>query len=201
MSSLESLIEKARQLHSEGHTASQIADELSLSIETITWLLTQKREGEAPKDIHIDWTAVAGRSAQLHDIALMMLRNLYYQLYEGGESPEPEVVIGVAHSGIPLATLIAEEADLMLSTYHPKKHAAGDHPVGSMSSNFSQVDKRQCIIVDDVITTGNTMEDLVDFLMKHGAKPVAIIVIFDKKGVSSVEGVPVYPLFRLSRID
>lgn len=201
MSSLEILIEKARQLHSEGHTASQIADELSLSTETITWLLTQKREGEAPKDIHIDWTAVAGYSAQLHDIAMMMLRNLYYKLSEAAEGPAPEVVIGVAHSGIPLATMIASEADLMLATYHPKKHAQGDHPVGSMSSNFSQVANRQCIIVDDVITTGNTMEDLVDFLIKHGAKPVAIIVIFDKKGVSSVEGVPVYPLFRLSRID
>jgi len=201
MSSLESLIEKAMQLHSEGHTTSQIADELSLSTDTITWLLTRKREGEAPKDIHIDWTTVAGHSAQLHDIAVMMLRNLYYKLSEEGEGPEPEVVIGVAHSGIPLATLIAAEADLMLSTYHPKKHAQGDHPVSSMSSNFSPVANRQCIIVDDVITTGNTVTDLVDFLMKHGAKPVAILVIFDKKGVSSVGGVPVCPLFRVSRID
>ena len=41
MSSLEELMEKARMLHAEGHPTGQIADELSLSTDTITWMLTQ----------------------------------------------------------------------------------------------------------------------------------------------------------------
>jgi orotate phosphoribosyltransferase len=31
--------------------------------------------------------------------------------------------------------------------------------------------------------------------------PVAIWVIFDKRGINDVEGVPVYSLFKISRID
>jgi len=46
MSSLDELIERARILLSEGHSPGQIADELSLSIETVTWLLTQQKSGE-----------------------------------------------------------------------------------------------------------------------------------------------------------
>ena len=62
MSNLDELIQKARLLRSEGHSPGQIADELSLSMETVTWLLTQEKGAATPKDIHIDWTAVSGES-------------------------------------------------------------------------------------------------------------------------------------------
>ena len=53
-------MEKARMLHAEGHPTGQIADELSLSTDTITWMLTQgKSNASAPKDVHIDWTVVS----------------------------------------------------------------------------------------------------------------------------------------------
>ena len=41
MSSLDDLISRAKVLLAEGHSPGQIADELSLSMETVTWLLTQ----------------------------------------------------------------------------------------------------------------------------------------------------------------
>ncbi len=43
MSSLDELIRRAKELLSEGHSPGQIADELSLSMETVTWLLTQAK--------------------------------------------------------------------------------------------------------------------------------------------------------------
>ena len=60
MSTIEDLIHKARLLRSEGHSPGQIADELSLSMETVTWLLTQEKGASTPKDVHIDWTTVSG---------------------------------------------------------------------------------------------------------------------------------------------
>jgi orotate phosphoribosyltransferase len=42
---------------------------------------------------------------------------------------------------------------------------------------------------------------VVKYLKKHNATPVAICVIFDKRGIRDIEGVPVYSLFRISRID
>ncbi len=73
MSSLDELIAKARHLLSEGHSPGQIADELSLSQETVTWLLTQKKGDAAPKDVSIDWTVVSGNALLLDDVARLML--------------------------------------------------------------------------------------------------------------------------------
>ena len=42
MSALEDLITKAKALQAEGHTPDQISDETGLSMETVTWLLTQQ---------------------------------------------------------------------------------------------------------------------------------------------------------------
>jgi orotate phosphoribosyltransferase len=70
-----------------------------------------------------------------------------------------------------------------------------------MSGNFAPVSGERCIIVDDTITSGTTVKEVVKYLKKHGATPVAIWVIFDKRGIKDVEGVPVYSLFRISRID
>ena len=72
MSSLDELIQKAKLLLSEGHSPGQIADELSLSMETVTWLLTQQKGAAIPKDVHIDWTAVSGYAPALDEIASLM---------------------------------------------------------------------------------------------------------------------------------
>jgi orotate phosphoribosyltransferase len=45
------------------------------------------------------------------------------------------------------------------------------------------------------------MREVVKYLKKHNAAPVAILVIFDKRGIKDVDGVPVYSLFKISRID
>src|SRR5208283_441455 len=86
MSSLDDLIARAKLLLSEGHSPGQIADELSLSMETVTWLLTQANGGAAaPKDVHIDWTAVSSQAPLLEGIALMLL-NRYYSAGRPGIS-------------------------------------------------------------------------------------------------------------------
>jgi orotate phosphoribosyltransferase len=206
MSSLDELIGKAKMLQSEGHGPSQIADELSLSMETITWLLTQQKDTEAPKDIHINWTVVGGNADMLRDAALLLLKRYYYGEADARngdltEVPAPELVVGVAHSGIPLATIIAAEEGAQFTMYHPKKHAQGENPVGSISGNFAQVQGRHCLVIDDVITSGNTMKDIIGHLRNHGAMPEAVCVLFNKRNISDIDGVPVYSLFQVSRID
>lgn len=200
MSSLDDLIGRARMLLGEGHSPGQIADELSLSMETVTWLLTQAKGTTAPKDVHIDWSAVSSQAPLLEETALMLLRR-YYQDSECVSSPAAEVVVGIALSGIPLATLIAVQEAAQLAIYHPSKQNQSAKPMGSISGNFAPVSGKRCIIVDDVITSGNTMQEVVKYLKKHSAVPVAIWVIFDKRGIKDVEGVPVYSLFKISRID
>ncbi|MDH7592969.1 MAG: orotate phosphoribosyltransferase-like protein [Methanomicrobiales archaeon] len=202
MTDLEELIKKAKYLLSEGHSPGQIADELSLSMETVTWLLTQERGTKVPKDMLIDWTPVATHAANLNELALMLIQR-YYQERGGKEYSEErggEVILGIALSGIPLATLIALQEEARLGIYYPSKHAIGESPKGSISGNFAQVAGERVIVVDDVITSGKTLAEVVGYLRSHGATPLAILVLFDKKGLREVEGVPVYPLFRITRL-
>ena len=201
MSSLDDLIARAKLLLGEGHSPGQIADELSLSMETVTWLLTQAKGTTAPKDVHIDWTAVSSHASLLEETSSMLLNRYYQAQKDEAESPAADVIVGIALSGIPLATLIAVQEAAELSIYHPSKQNPSDRPTGSISGNFAPVNGQRCIIVDDVITSGNTMKEVVRYLKKHNATPVAIWVIFDKRGLKDVEGVPVYSLFRISRID
>ena len=202
MSSLDDLISRAKSLLAEGHSPGQIADELSLSMETVTWLLTQTKGTAAPKDVHIDWTAVSSQGPLLEETAQMLLSR-YYLSHPGdaGESPSAEVIVGIALSGIPLATIIAVQEAAQLAIYHPAKQNTSDKPTGSFSGNFAAVAGQRCIIVDDTITSGNTMREVVKYLKKHTAIPVAIWVIFDKRGIKDVDGVPVFSLFKISRID
>lgn len=204
MSSLDELIAKARHLLSEGHSPGQIADELSLSQETVTWLLTQKKGDAAPKDVSIDWTVVSGNALLLDDVARLMLDR-----YHCAEPPAADekaglgtvAVVGIALSGVPLATLIAASEGARFAIYHPAKHSTSATPTGSMSGNFAGVANERCIVVDDVITSGRTMHEVVAHLRRQKATPVAIWVLFDKRGLNEVDGVPVYSVFRVSRID
>jgi orotate phosphoribosyltransferase len=202
MSSLDDLIRRARLLHAEGHSQSQISDELNLSMETVTYLLMKEREGDVPKDVLIDWTPVSGRADLLDDLAALMIgRSRSPAGMQEGAGPEPTSVVGIALSGVPLATLIALQEGLKLAVYFPSRHSVADPPVGSLSGNFAMVSGEACIIVDDVITSGKTLREAVDYLRGHGASPLAIWVIFDKRGVREIDGVPVQSLFRVSRLD
>jgi orotate phosphoribosyltransferase len=198
MSTIEDLIQKARLLRSEGHSPGQIADELSLSMETVTWLLTQEKGASTPKDVHIDWTAVSGEAVLLEESAMMLMSRLH-GMQQG--NPAPTVYVGISISGIPLATLMAVTDATRLAIYHPSKHNTDDVPMGSMSGNFGIHPGDQCVVVDDVITTGDTLHEVIGYLKRHGATPLACCVLFDKRGIREIEGIPVYSLFRISRID
>ncbi|NMB78017.1 MAG: orotate phosphoribosyltransferase-like protein [Methanomicrobiales archaeon] len=202
MSSLEDLIGRAKMLLGEGHSPGQIADELSLSMETVTWLLTQAKGTAAPKDVHIDWTAVSSNAPLLEETAQMLLSRFYLARQEQAEgSPAADVIVGIALSGIPLATVIAVQEAAQLAIYNPTKQNPSEKFTGSISGNFAPVTDRRCLIVDDTITSGKTLREVIKYLKKHNATPVAICVIFDKRGIRDIDGVPVYSLFKISRID
>ncbi|HQD25644.1 MULTISPECIES: orotate phosphoribosyltransferase-like protein [Methanoculleus] len=200
MTALEELITKAKALQVEGQTPGQISDQLGLSMETVTWLLTQQKGMEAPKDVHIDWTAVGSHGALLSDMAMMMLKRFLYMSEEGCAASEIDAVVGIASSGVPLATLIAAEEGLKLAVYLPAKHSGSETPTGSLSGTFSTITGQRCIIIDDVVTTGTTLSEAIQFIRRHGATPVAVWSLFDKRGVREVDGVPVHSLFVVSRL-
>jgi len=201
MSSLDELIRRARLLHAEGHSQSQISEELNLSMETITYLLMKEKGGAVPRDVLIDWTPVSGRADLLDDLAALMVGRSRSPQEEGEEAACPTTVVGIALSGVPLATLIGLQEGLKFAVYYPSRHSTATPPVGSVSENFAPVKGEACVIVDDVITSGKTLREAVEYLRGHGAAPRAIWVIFDKRGIREIDGVPVQALFRVTRLD
>lgn len=196
----EELIKKAYELRSKGFTTGEIADELNVSKDTARWLILQvtgkKMEAKpqkVPVDFAINWESLGGSSARMKHVSAAMADM-------ASKNGEPEVVVGITVSGIPFATIMAEIIDADMAVFHPIKHRKREDARGALSSNFASVQGRKVVIVDDVITSGRTIQEAINVLKDLGAKVLAVVVLIDKKGISEVEKVPVESLIRVSRL-
>ncbi len=204
MKTINELTKKAVELQAAGLLTGQIADELNVSRETATWLLTHAKKGDvaqAPKDIYVDWSNI-GRSSIRQRLIAGALTDMILDCL--GENDNVDVVIGVALSGIPLANMVADELGCEFTTYHPNKQkweTGSKEFKGTISQNFAQVGGKNCVLIDDVVTTGATLSEAVAVLEGLGAKPLAIAVLIDKKGIDDISGVPLNALLRVTRVD
>ena len=199
------LIKKAYELRTRGFTVGEIADELNVSMDTARWLNMQKQDKkkktDAPVDFAINWNSLGGSSSRLRYVSAALSD---MSLAHG----EADVIVGIAVSGIPFATMMAdflaieEGIETSLAVFHPVKHRKEndkDHE-GAISQNFAQVNDKKVIIVDDVITSGNTIKNVVNALKNQGAEPIAVVVLIDKVGISEIEEVPVESLIKVNRL-
>ena len=200
----EKLIAKAQELRQHGFTTGEIADELNVSMDTARWLTLQKAEEktEAPVDFAINWKSIGGNSTRLSyvsgalsDIAL--------------SHGEAETVVGIAVSGVPFATLMAEfiedmtGLDTSIAIFHPNKHRKDSDETddeGAISTNFGNVEGKKVVIVDDVITSGTTAKEVIHTVRDLGGEPICVTVMIDKAGLPEIEGVPVESLIKISRL-
>lgn len=203
MTNIEDLIQKAVELQSKGLVTGQIADELNVSRETVTWLLTRfKKEvtSPAPKDISVDWSNIGKSSSRLRYTA-QSLSDLVLETMAATDI-EVDMVIGIASSGVPLATLMADELGTEFAVFHShKEHIEGTKLLGTFSRHFGDVSNKNCVIMDDVITSGTTIIDAIDQIRELGAKTVLVVVLVDKKGADILSDVPVKSLVRIVRVD
>jgi orotate phosphoribosyltransferase len=209
MRNVNDLIEKATELRNRGLRAGQIADELNISRETATWLLTRakkEKEGGAPaavpKDIYIDWSTIGRSSSRLMLIATCIADMVEEVLND--LDTNVDAVVGIAVNGVPFANVVAYQYGVELAVMHPGKHQAEEgkpQPVQpTISDNYADVKGKRCVIVDDVITTGSTMEEAIKLIQDRGGEAVAIAVMLDKRGAETINGVPVRALIRIGRI-
>jgi orotate phosphoribosyltransferase len=211
MRNVNDLIEKATELRNRGLRAGEIADELNISRETATWLLTRtkkEKEGGAPpatappKDIFIDWSTIGRSSSRLMLIATCIADMVEEVLND--LDTNVDVVLGVAVNGVPFANVVAYQYGVELAVMHPGKHQTeiGVHQTvhPTLSENYADVKGKRCVIVDDVITTGSTMEEAIKLIEDHGGETVAIAVMLDKRGAENIDTVPVRSLIKIGRV-
>ena len=199
------LIQKAQELREHGFTTGEIADELNVSMDTARWLTLQKAEEiktDAPVDFAINWKSIGGNSTRLSYVSGALSD---MALTHG----EADVICGIAVSGIPFATVMAEfiedmtGLDTALAIFHPNKHRKDDDhsdDEGTISTNFGTVEGKKVIIVDDVITSGKTAKEVIHTIKDLGGEPTCVTVLIDKAGLSEIEGIPVESLIKVSRL-
>lgn len=206
------IIKKAQELRSRGFTTGEIADELNVSEDTARWLTMaklgakeDKSDEGAPSDFAVNWNEIGESPKRIKHvseaIADMVLK---YGPFD--------VVLGIAISGVPFATYISdylyeeEGIETSIAVFHPKKHkkdknmAKNDSYEGALSDNFSKVNGKKILIVDDVITSGRTIKEVISYLKEQGSQPVAVAVLIDKKALNEIDNVPVTSLIKVSRL-
>ncbi|WNY26724.1 orotate phosphoribosyltransferase-like protein [Methanolapillus ohkumae] len=204
MKNIEELSQKADELQKSGMTAGQIADELNISSETVIWLLTNKKpagDGIIPKDISVNWSNLGQNATRLRCTAQILCDMVMAEA--ANQKEYIDVVVGVSSSGVPVASYMSNEMESEFTVYYSKKEKIQkDNPgtKGTFSRNFANVRGKNCVIVDDVITTGGTITDVIAQLRAAGGNPVAVAVLVDKVGFEDIEGVPVKSMIRITRL-
>ena len=198
------LIIKALKLRDVGFTTADIAEELNISVDTALYLVLngekllkepEKQIEEKGKniDIFVEWDNIKISSKRLKNIALIMCDML--------KDVEFDAIVGISTGGVPLATLISEEMDKNFSIYIPKKHLhSKDNSTGFIGHNYPSIEGKDVVIVDDVMTSGNTMKETIKYLKNIG-NPKKAVVIIDKSGIKEIEGIPIKALFRVVTVE
>ena len=200
------LINRAQELRNHGFTTGEIADELNVSMDTAQWLTLQKPETsddrDAPVDIAINWNSLGGSATRLRYVSAALSE---IALKHG----DLDLVLGIATSGVPFATMMADVIEELtgtttcISIFHPKKHRTNptNSDEGAISSNFGTVEGKRIVVVDDVITSGDTIKDVIKVVKDHGGDPVVVTVLIDKSGLEEVDGVPVESLIKVNQLS
>ena len=199
------LLKKVIELKNNGLTIGEIAEELNVSMETARYLVLNaekllKEEEKAIKlenvDIFIDWKNIGSSANRLRCISSIIVDILK------SRNIEFDTVVGVSTSGVPIATLVASELGKDLTIYIPKKHISeeGKKITGSISQNFSAVNYKRAVIIDDVVTSGSTLKECIKQL-KEICSPKLVVVLIDKSGLDEIEGVPLIPLIRVGVVN
>jgi len=193
MKSVDDLASKAVEFRKRGLTEKEIGDELHLSPETVTWLLTRGvKGGEPPKDVKIGWKSLGVYGSRMGYIAAAMTDIIAEEGQRAGH--EPDTILGIALNGIPYATLISEDLGKEVAIYRPtgERHGGG----GAFSSNYAGVEGKHVVLVDDVLSTGDTLKEAIQEIQAAKGTPMLCMVLVNKTEKNDILGVPVRGLIR-----
>jgi orotate phosphoribosyltransferase len=186
--SIEELRSFASGLRKKGLNSQQIADELSLSHDTISWLLAGSEVAEKPSDIRIGWRTIGVRPQRISAIGSIMADVAFE---ECGETID--TVVGISINGILFANALASDLECEVAIH---RNVDGEPGQGSLSNKYGQVAGKRIAIVDDVLSSGLTMSKTIQSMREAGAEVVLCLVLVNKTVRNEVDGVPLRGIIR-----
>ena len=188
VSSIEELKTIATNLRKDGLNSQQIADELSLSQDTIAWLLTGTNTERRPTDVQIGWRTIGVRPARITAIGNIMADVVLE------EFDEAEIVVGISINGIAFAHEVAQALDVEVAIH---RNVDGEPGAGALSNKYGQVGGgKKVAIIDDVLSSGVTMSNTIAAIRAAGGEVVLALVLVNKTVRNEVDDVPLRGLIR-----
>ena len=187
--SIEELRITAANLRKDGLNSQQIADELSLSQDTISWLLAGSKSDDRPTDVRIGWRTIGVKPNRIAAVGTIMADVADEEL--GFENID--TAVGISINGITFAHEVARNLDCEFTVYRTTDGGDGS---GSLSNKYGQVAGKKIIIIDDVLSTGKTMSKTINSIRGAGGEVGLVIVLVNKTMRNEIEGVPLRGVIR-----
>ena len=192
--SIEKMAKKANELREEGHTTREIGQEMHLSKATIEWLLAKQASNDfsegLPPDVKVGWRSIGVSGSRINSIAEIMA-DIILEEQEKKEF-DFDMIAGITNNGVPLATIISDLLGADFGIIRPSREGTKTN----YASNYASLKNKNIVIVDDVISTGSTTEEAINFIREKEGTPVMIIVLINKKPDNELENVPLRALIR-----
>ena len=188
--SIDELRDKVAELSSQGLNTQQIADELSISQRTVNWLQTGAPNEEQPDDVRIGWRTIGVRPNRINAIGAIMADVVVEEL------EEVDTIVGISLNGILFANSIGDQLDVDVAIFRSVDEEGGGH----LSNKYGHVAGRTVVIVDDLLSTGETMRRTIQTLQDSGANVALCIVLVNKTEDNEVSGIPLRGLIRTIRV-
>jgi len=192
--SIEKMLTKAKELKNKGHSTREICQEMHLSQATVEWLLAKQAsenfDENIPADVKVGWRTIGVSGTRMQAIAEIMADVILEE--QEKQQFDLDMIAGLTNNGVPLATIISDILGLDFGMIRPSREGTETN----YASNYAGLDKKNIVIVDDVISTGSTATEAVNFAKANGGNPVLIIVLINKKADDDIEGVTLRALIR-----
>ena len=188
--SIDELREKVAEMTEQGLNTQQIADELSISQRTVMWLNSGAAEVDHPDDIQIGWRTIGARPNRINAIGAIMADIVVEEL------DDVDTIVGISLNGILFANSIADQLDVDVAIFR----SVSEEGDGHLSNKYGNVAGRKVVVVDDVLSSGETMRKTIKTLQESGAEVVLSIVLVNKTEDNVISSVPLRGLIRTVRV-
>jgi len=192
--SIEKMAAKVKELKDKGQGNREISQEMNLSQATVEWLLakqaSEKFDEALPPDVKVGWRTIGVSGSRIQAIAEIMVDVILEEQDNLGF--ELDMVAGVANNGVPLATMVSDMLGVDFGVIRPSREGTQIN----YASNYAGLKGKNIVIIDDVVSSGTTAEEVIEFVRAREGVPVLAMVLINKKADNKIADVPLRALIR-----
>ncbi len=185
---------KVKELKDKGQGNREISQEMNLSQATVEWLLakqaSEKFDEALPPDVKVGWRTIGVSGSRIQAIAEIMADVILEEQDNIGF--ELDMVAGVANNGVPLATMVSDLLGVDFGVIRPSREGTQIN----YASNYAGLKGKNIVIIDDVVSSGSTAEEVIEFVRAREGVPVLAMVLINKRADNKIDDVPLRALIR-----